>query len=71
MLRIVCMAMSIANATFSLATPIDYTHHVLSAQAHNLPQYVDKGRQLHRDHLSIVIMLIDMDADAVLYRVLV
>jgi hypothetical protein len=36
---------SIANAAFSLATPIDSTHHVLSAHVHNLPQYVGKGRQ--------------------------
>ena len=28
-----------------LATPINTTHHVLSAHAHNLAQYVGKGRQ--------------------------
>ena len=27
-----------------LATPMDTTHHVLSAHAHNLAQYVGKGR---------------------------
>jgi hypothetical protein len=43
---------SIANAAFSLATPIDSTHHVLSAHAHNLPQQVGKGRQLQALQLS-------------------
>ena len=28
-----------------LATPINTTHHVLPARAHNLAQYVGKGRQ--------------------------
>ena len=28
-----------------LATPINTTHHVLSAHAHNLAQFVGKGRQ--------------------------
>ena len=28
-----------------LATPINTTHHVLPAHAHNLAQYVDKSRQ--------------------------
>jgi hypothetical protein len=57
------------NAAFSLATPIDSTHHVLSAHAHNLPQYVGKGRrlqalQLSRYHLYNNIMQMDMDTDA-------
>jgi hypothetical protein len=37
--------MSIANPGFILATPIDSSHHVLSAHAHNLAQYIGKGRQ--------------------------
>jgi hypothetical protein len=35
-----------------LATPIDSTHHVLSARAHNKPQYIGKGRQLQALQIS-------------------
>jgi hypothetical protein len=55
---------SIANAAFSLATPIDSTHYVLSAQAYKLPQYIGKGRQLQDRYLISIIMQIDLDADA-------
>ena len=47
--------MSIANVAFSLAMPIYFTHHVLSAHAHNLLQYIGKGRQLQTLQLAIEI----------------
>ena len=37
--------MNVANTAFLLATPINTTHHVLCAHAHNLAQFVGKGRQ--------------------------
>ena len=48
MLRIVWQgpqASQILHFGILLATPMDTTYHVLSAHAHNLAQYVGKGRR--------------------------
>ena len=58
-----------------LATPMDTTHYVLSAHAHNLAQYVGKGRQQAARIIELSDHRYDIDAAAragyVLYRALV